>query len=165
MEGHAEADIGHAAVAGHDHHILGLITEPQSQSPTEPAGNGTLVPVVPIHEGDGRLGDGQTPAAGRPYRDGVLRIREGDHGQPNEQGHRAPGAHGMLLKNLLERAHLRDGHLLAERPVLHHVAIFLRHEFIEPRGKFDVIQTHLDCPPSVRSDPEPRLTSVQGNFL
>src|SRR5712691_6113343 len=76
MERHAEADIGHAAIAGHDHHILGLIAEPQSQSPTEPAGNGTLVPVVPIHEGDGRLGDGQTPAAGRPHRNGVLRVRE-----------------------------------------------------------------------------------------
>src|SRR6059036_1440595 len=98
MKGHAEADIGHAAVAGHDHHILGLITEPQSQSPTEPACNGTLVPIVPIHEGDGRLGDGQTPAAGRAHRDGVLWVGEGDHGQPDEQGHRAPRTHRMLFQ-------------------------------------------------------------------
>ena len=142
MEGHAEADIGHAAVAGHDHHILGLITEPQSQSPTEPAGNGTLVPVVPIHEGDGRLGDGQTPAAGRAHRDGVLWVGEGDHGQPDEQGHRAPRAHRMLFQNLFERSHLRDGHLLAEGTVFNHIAIFLGHELVKPRGKLDVIETH-----------------------
>jgi hypothetical protein len=46
----------------------------------------------------------------------------------NEQGHGAAGAHRMFLENFLETPHLRDRGLLPEWPVLHHVAVFFRHE-------------------------------------
>ncbi|MFO0767093.1 MAG: hypothetical protein U0231_09940 [Nitrospiraceae bacterium] len=33
---------------------------------------------------------------------GIFRIWEGNHGQPDEEGHRASGAHGMFFEDFLK---------------------------------------------------------------
>ena len=131
MEDLLKADVGGAAITGHDDHVFRLVAEAKAKTARKSAGYTVLVAVVAVHEGDGGLRNRQAATSGGTDGNGVLRIGKRNHGEANKQRHGAASAHRMFFEDFFEAAHLRDGHLLSEGSMFDHVPIFFRHELFK----------------------------------